>query len=86
MTSFDARLRIIGDTTIPLGVEVDLTGERMVVTTDGNTLANWSLDDIQILARGNGFLIEAEGEEVILNVSDEARFATEIGLHTRPGR
>lgn len=86
MTFFDARLRIIGDTTLPLGVEVDLTGERMVVTTDGNTLANWSLEDIQILARGNGFLIEAEGEEIILNVTDEAKFAAEIGLRTRPGR
>lgn len=80
MTSFEARIRIIGDTTLPLGVEVDLSDERMLVTSDGNTIASWSLDDIQVLARGNGFLIEAEGEEVVLNVRDQARFAAEIGL------
>ena len=39
MTSFDARLRMIGQTGFPLVVEVDLTGERMTVTAGESELA-----------------------------------------------
>lgn len=64
----------------PLGVEVDLTGERMVVTSGGKELADWSLDEIRVLSRSDGFHIEAEGEEIVLNVTDGARFARELGI------
>ena len=79
MTSFDARLRIVGESGFPLGVEVDLTGERMILTTDGRKLADWSLEDIRIFPTPSGFRIDAEGEAVILNVTDGEKFATEIG-------
>lgn len=80
MTSFDARLRLISHSTLPLGVEVDLTGERMVVTVGDKELADWSMDEIEILARPDGFYIEAEGEEVVLNVTEAAKFSKELGL------
>lgn len=80
MTSFDARLRLVSEPGFPLGVEIDLTGERMVVTAGGKELADWSMREIQILAESDGFHIEAEGEEIVLNVSDDARFAEELGL------
>jgi regulation of enolase protein 1 (concanavalin A-like superfamily) len=79
MTSFDARLRVVGEGGFPLGVEVDLTGERMIVSTGGNQLADWSLEEIRISPTPSGFRIDAEGEAVILNVSDGDRFAAEIG-------
>lgn len=80
MTSFDARLRLINETGLPLGVEVDLTGERMVVSASGNPIADWSIGEIQVLSRPDGFYIEAEGEELLLNVTDGIRFARELGL------
>lgn len=80
MTSFDARLRLANEPGFPLGVEIDLTGERMVVTAGGKELADWSMREIEILAGSDGFHIEAEGEEVVLNVSDDARFARELGI------
>lgn len=80
MTSFDARLRMSGQTGLPLGVEIDLTGERMVVTAGQSKVANWALRDIKISAHHDGFHIEAEGEEVILKLTDEIRFAKAIGL------
>lgn len=83
MTSFDARLRMRGEPGLPLGVEIDLTGDRMRVTANGSYVANWALRDIKVSSQRDGFLIEAEGEEVIVNLTDEAKFATEIGLHTR---
>ena len=80
MTSFYARLRMIGQTGLPLGVEVDLTGERMTVTAGESEVANWALEEIQISSLPDGFHIEAEGEKVILNLNDDARFAQEVGL------
>lgn len=80
MTSFDARLRLLGQTGMPLGVEVDLNDGRMIVTSDGKSVANWPLDEITVVVRPDGFHFEAEGEEVILNVTDTRRFASEIGL------
>jgi hypothetical protein len=84
MTSYDARLRLIGETALPMGVEVDLTDQRMVVTKGGTDLADWSLDEIRILTRDDGFLIEAEGEEIVLSVSNGLRFASEIGIDLNP--
>lgn len=80
MTSFDARLRLLNQPGFPLLVEVDLTGERMVVTTSGRELADWSLDEIEVLSRSDGFHVQAEGEEVVLNVMDGIRFARELGI------
>lgn len=80
MTSFDARLRLVGSSGLPLGVEIDLNGQRMVVTAADKKLADWPLDQISVLARADGFLIKAEGEEVVINVSDDTRFARELGI------
>lgn len=79
MTSFDARLRVVGESGFPLGVEIDLTAERMVLTTDGRQLADWDLEEIRIAPTPSGFRIDAEGEAVILNVTDTERFTEEIG-------
>ena len=80
MTSFDARLRLISQPGFPLGVEVDLTGERMVVTAAGKEIGDWPLGDIRIASEADGFHIEAEGEELVLNVTDGVRFARELGI------
>lgn len=80
MTSFDGRLRLIGQPGMPLGVEVDLADGRMVITSGGKVVANWPIEEIEVIPRADGFHFIAEGEEVILNVSDKRRFANEIGL------
>ncbi len=83
MTSFDARLRLAGQPGLPLGVVVDLTGKQMSVMIDGEQLASWSLEDIEIAQNSDGFHIEVEGEEVILNVNEKVRFATEVRSRSR---
>lgn len=82
MTSFDARLRVVGQSGLPLGVEVDLTGDHMIVTAGGEAIAEWVWDEIRISASPDGYHIKAEGEEVVLNVTDGARFANELGRRT----
>ncbi len=81
MTSFDARLRVVGQSGLPLGVEVDLTGDRMVVSAAGERLADWVWDEIRISASPDGYHIRAEGEEIVLNVTDGSRFAHELGRY-----
>lgn len=83
MTSFDARLRLVGKPGLPLGVVVDLTGKQMSVIVDGHELASWSLEEIEIAQNPDGFHIEVEGEEVILNVNEKVRFATEVRSRSR---
>ena len=80
MGSFDARLRVIGQTGFPLPVVVDLTDEHLTVSTDGGRLADWRIREIDISTRSDGFHIQAEGEEVLLNVTDSSRFAVELGV------
>ena len=80
MGSFEARLRMDGDTGAPLGVEVDLTEARMSVKTGDVEVADWDLDEIRVTALEDGFHIRAEGEMVVLDVTNDAEFAVELGL------
>lgn len=78
MSSYDARLRLVGESGLPLGVEIDLSSERMIVSAAGKPLADWDLENIRIVPTPSGFRIDAEGEAVILNVTDNERFVKEI--------
>ena len=80
MGSFDARLRLIGQSGFPLPVVVDLTHEQLVVRSSSGLVADWQITEIDITTRPDGFHIEAEGEEVLLNVTESNRFAVELGV------
>lgn len=86
MSAYEAWLRIRGEDDLPLGVEIDLTDERLVLTAGGVEVGDWSRDEIRISALQDGFHLRAEGEEVILDVTDDARFALDLGLrNAHPG-
>lgn len=80
MTNYDARLQIEGEDTTPLAVEVDLTDDRLRMSISGEEVADWARDEMRINALPDGFHIRAEGESVILDVAEDARFALELGL------
>lgn len=80
MTAYDARLQIEGEDTTPLAVVVDLTDNRLTMTIGEQEVAAWAREEMRISAMPDGFHIRAEGEAIILDVSDEARFALELGL------
>lgn len=80
MSAYEGWLRIPGDSEPPLGVEIDLTDDRFVVTAGDAQVGNWSRDEIRISALQDGFHLRAEGEEVVLDVTDDARFALDLGL------
>jgi len=80
MTAYRAQLQIEGDDTQRMPVMVDLTDDRLVMTIGSEAVADWSRDEMRVAALPDGFHIRAEGEAVILDVTDDAKFALELGL------
>ncbi|MFZ0013042.1 MAG: hypothetical protein WAL25_02895 [Acidimicrobiia bacterium] len=80
MTAYDARLKIEGEDSPPLAVTVDLTGDHLKMIIGEEEVADWARENMRISAMPDGFHIRAEGEAVVLDVTDDARFAVELGL------
>ncbi len=80
MSAYEARLRIEGEDDQPLPVVVDLTGDRLTLSINDQEVADWSKEEMRIQALPDGFHIRAEGESIVLDVTDEAKFALELGL------
>lgn len=80
MTAYEAQLQIEGDDTQPLPVLVDLTDNKLTMTIGSQEVAAWNRDQMRIAAMPDGFHIRADGEAIILDVGDDAKFALELGL------
>ncbi len=84
MTAYDARLRLDGADEAPIQVVIDLTDDRLTMKSGDVEVADWSRSEIRVSPLLDGFHIRAEGEEIILDVTDEARFALDLGLRNAP--
>ena len=85
MTTYDAQLQIEGENTQPIPVAVDLTDDRLHMSIGAEEVADWGREDMRIQAMPDGFHIRVEGEAIILDVTEDARFAIELGLkHAHP--
>lgn len=80
MSTFEARLRMYGDAGPPLGVVIDVSDGHLHLKSGETEVADWSVEDIRVSALKDGFHIRAEGEDVVLEVDDDAHFAVELGL------
>jgi hypothetical protein len=80
MSAYEGVLRIEGADEAPIHVLVDLSDNRLKMTAGEIEVADWPRDEIRISALLDGFHIRAEGEEVVLDISDDARFALDLGL------
>lgn len=80
MTPFNARLRLPGQSRIPLGVEVDVSDEQITLRTGERKLAQWNLAEVDIDYLSDGFHIKVDGEEVVLSVSESSQFASALGV------
>lgn len=80
MTSYEAKLQIEGEDIQGTPVMVDLTDGQLTMSIGQEEVAHWSRDEMRIQALPDGFHIRAEGESVVLDVRDEAKFALELGL------
>lgn len=74
MPSFDARLRLPGQTKIPVSVVVDISHERLKFTSGDKSLGDWPLDQVSVVSLPDGFHLKLEDEEIVLTVSDPNTF------------
>jgi hypothetical protein len=84
MTAYDARLRLSGTDEAPISVVVDLTDDRLTMTAGDIEVGDWARDQVRVSALPDGFHVRAEGEEIILDVTDDAHFALDLGLRNAP--
>jgi hypothetical protein len=84
MAAYDAQLRLDWTNEPPINVMIDITDERITLKSGDIEVADWALDEIRVSPMPDGFHIRAEGEEVILDVTDDARFALDLGLRHAP--
>ena len=84
MSDFEGVLRTATDRDVAIRVTIDLTGERLRLLTGDTEIADWSLNEIRVNALPDGFHIKAEGEEVILDLTEDAEFAVALGLSSAP--
>lgn len=84
MAAYDARLRLDGTDEAPIHVVIDLTDERLKMTAGDVEVANWSRDEIRVAPLLDGFHIRAEGEEIVLDVTEDGQFALDLGLRNAP--
>lgn len=80
MAHYDAKLRIEGTEEAPIHVDIDLTDDRILVTAGDMEVADWARDQVRISALLDGFHVRAEGEEVILDIREDAQFAVDLGI------
>jgi hypothetical protein len=80
MTEYEALLRIMGEDSPPLPVLIDLSEDRVVIEAGGEQIADWDRHEVRVSALPDGFHVRAEGEEIILDVTEDAKFALDIGL------
>ena len=63
---------------------IDLTDERFTMRSADIEVADWARDEIRVAPQLDGFHIRAEGHEIILDVTDDARFALDLELRNAP--
>ena len=80
MSSYDARLRIPGQTKVPVGIIVDISEEGLALKSGEKVIAEWPHDALNTTVVDDGFHIKVDGEELILTVEDVKAFATDLGV------
>lgn len=81
---FDGELRMLRDRGTRVNVQIDVADERLRLISGDVELGNWPLDQIVVNSQPDGFHLRAEGEEIILEIAQDAEFALAIGLRTGP--
>ncbi|HSK07715.1 MAG TPA: hypothetical protein VK990_09370 [Acidimicrobiia bacterium] len=86
MGQFQASLRMPGDSRA-LAAVVLLHEGRLQVASGDHVIGDWAIDTIEISQIPEGIRVAADGEVLLLDISDRATFEQEAAaLHTVPGR
>ena len=84
MSTYDGEIKLLGEEGHGAAVTIDLTEGHLRIGTPDLEIGSWDLDDVRIHAADDGFHLMTEGEEVVLNVTDDAGFAIDLGMRSAP--
>lgn len=84
MGTYFGSLRVPGELGPGLGVVIDLTEGRIRIAAGSAEIGDWTKDEVRVHADDDGFHLRAEGEEVILDLTEDAQFAVDFGLRSAP--
>lgn len=85
MSAYEALLKMQGTTEAPISVLIDITDDRRIVVSAGDIeVGDWSREEVRVSAEPDGFHLRAEGEELLLDVTEDARFALDLGMRNAP--
>lgn len=80
MSSYDARLGLPEQPQLPLPVRLVTTGESITLHVGDTLIADWPLERVSITREKRGFRIVADGEDLIVDITEATRFAMELGI------
>lgn len=84
MSTYEASLKMAGESGPGLPVVIDLRDDRLGITSGDVEIGDWSRQEVRINADTDGIHLRAEGEEIVLDLERDAEFALEIGLRQAP--
>ncbi len=84
MPSFPGSLRLAEDPQSRVRAEIEVDDERLVVRAGGDELGNWALAAVSFDPAPGGFIMSADGEELILTTGDNPAFAQIVGVDAPP--
>lgn len=80
MSSYDARLGLPEQPQLPLPVRLVTTGNNITLHVGDALIADWPLERVSITREERGFRIVADGEDLIVDITEAHRFAMEMGI------
>jgi hypothetical protein len=82
MSDFNAALKVKGDTE-PLQARLEVENGRLIISAANQSIGEWNLEDLDIGRTPEGFRLQVEGEELLLEVADPLAFEEAIGANNR---
>ncbi len=81
MPTFEGSLQIAGDATtkMPAGIRVD-GGRLIILAGPSDEIGNWSLRGLDITRRSGAFLLNVEGEQLLISVDNPEAFVRLVDL------
>jgi len=80
MSGFNAALKVKGDPE-PLQARLEVEDGRLIISAADQRIGEWNLTDLDIGRTPEGFRVQVEGEELLLEVSDPLAFEEAIGTN-----
>jgi len=81
-TDLTGTVRMMGQAESAVRVEIHLEDEELRLVSTHGELGRWSLSDIGVAAKLDGFHLRIEGEELVISTNDDARFALALGIRS----